>query len=1046
VSIIVEDAEGNITMKNIASGDFCLECIQALLDGMPWLQTAEEAIISLKESELMRTKTKQACAVKHGREEPSWPPSEQVFRESLKQSTFDIVIRGVRKEAWEATHEGQDPTSSGVLPLEEACPIHGPSEVYYTVAFYERRLGSADLDRLREDAMPARLYAEQPHDTFAALSSNRLPSELAGVKDAPVVDRLCKDLAASHTSKTQADSSPPPPSTPPAPRIASPGSVGLASTPFNIMRSSVFGRKVSGGPEVPLFPIAAKGPQSAASVAPTLAAASGPATVTPRTQAASLRISSEPPTTPNAKAGRVRSMTGGSPTHFMSPSWTASSPQITSPLAKAPRLSTPAVGLPQVLSLSDLAGKGLPGLLAHRNPIRDDDTVSMASFQSKSKDAASLAQKYPQAHKFERPLLEYTVESGLVTSSNVSQAMTQLKRAHTISVSEGQDEWAGKLKVRFEHLQSTIFMHAANMALHELKLIHSHFKKLIEAKAKFTASNLANWVVRRWCELLPPRSKDTPVDEIPGLVVYCQAAKSPAITGDPMAASFWSESFSHEDLAESTVPTALVEGFLHSVFPTLVREGIRRKQHLVDSCKFLVKMFSGLPAAYSGYGRFLRDLRAMILLYGITPFELDSTYDDLEGFVDAGGALLQALQETNGFSQILDGRNFHIAQGEANAWPVVEECRQALTGFTPVSPEAWFETIDKCLQLMPKWKVQIRDTALKPSIQEDLKVVFTSWYDHLQGDDVPDADKAAVELLKRLKKASVAWKDGSFGVMIDNLSVNAERHQALQEVNELSTWCQGFITRNDSKPLASHLSEVELLLPVPNTRKLVRVTDVEHQKFCWQALDQMSKDVWTAEGLPSMLNFVEVIVRFKDVVEILPSSSDTGFRQHLAVTHKRIALAEMIGTLNNAVDAFNSSGTDLASRMRAASALDRVKQVQAAKDRFDSDEIFKTMDPISPTGTKTDIRTLLSSAHSIISDYGSAYIREAYDPVSREWNLLQPLAYGGAKPHERWDNEIGNDLAIDKFVPVASSSLGKVDIDSIVAKCRSTYLVLRPIS
>lgn len=228
-----------------------------------------------------------------------------------------------------------------------------------------------------------------------------------------------------------------------------------------------------------------------------------------------------------------------------------------------------------------------------------------------------------------------------------------------------------------------------------------------------------------------------------------------------------------------------------------------------------------------------------------------------------------------------------------------------LASFDVQKPEDHYGTIDECLTQISDWAVQCREGPLKLTIHAALTETFVAWDRHLsqlvaQGQDIT---LKAVELLGRVKKASLAWKDPGLGPMTDRLSVHSENHHKMQKLESFISSCDIFL-QADADPQNTHaqLQIIGAEIPSVDSRQIIVVTDEERQKIAWQAMHQATSMIWSSPDLHTMLDIIAIVVKFKACVEIRLSSTNTGFRQQVQQTHAIIASGEQILNLHNALD------------------------------------------------------------------------------------------------------------------------------------------------
>ena len=308
MKVIVESPDGDISVKDVGHGSYCEECLGTVEDVQPWVEAADAAG-SLDDDATLRDKVRQASDVKHGRETPTWA-TDTVAHEIVRNSSFDVVMRGHEVDVWKRAHPGADPDQAGLHCVREMCSLNGPVDVLYEVAFYERRISDVHCERHSQDALPLRLYQEQPADMLAALKQRYFPDKLVGaLPQATVRERFNQQLSAMPKPPSPIAELVPTVAADP-PSMAPQSSAGIRP---NGVRSSVFA-KPSAKPQRPgtQMPVRASGIGVQRSV---IRSSPGPAAY-PKGATTVHRASSDPPTTP--KHGKS-SMAFSSPIQTQSP-------------------------------------------------------------------------------------------------------------------------------------------------------------------------------------------------------------------------------------------------------------------------------------------------------------------------------------------------------------------------------------------------------------------------------------------------------------------------------------------------------------------------------------------------------------------------------------------------------------------------------------------------------------------------------------------------------------------------------------------------------
>ena len=135
IEVLVEHLDGQISVGELATGPYCVECHATIEECLPWLSVDEagtEKIID--QSEGLQEKLASACDVKYGRKEA--PGQDQVTQEKHRTSDFSLILRGHDKAAFTLKHNGVPPEDLGVPPKTESCPLMGGVELYYTIKAY----------------------------------------------------------------------------------------------------------------------------------------------------------------------------------------------------------------------------------------------------------------------------------------------------------------------------------------------------------------------------------------------------------------------------------------------------------------------------------------------------------------------------------------------------------------------------------------------------------------------------------------------------------------------------------------------------------------------------------------------------------------------------------------------------------------------------------------------------------------------------------------------------------------------------------------------
>ena len=231
--------------------------------------------------------------------------------------------------------------------------------------------------------------------------------------------------------------------------------------------------------------------------------------------------------------------------------------------------------------------------------------------------------------------------------------------------------------------------------------------------------------------------------------------------------------------------------------------------------------------------------------------------------------------------------------------------------------------------------------------------------------------------MERAKLASLAWKDASFGPLIDRLTVHADRYQRTEQKSNIISLCDTYIQSADVDNLEAHINNLHAALPPIAARQALRLDEKDGQHTVWQTMDTMAKHLWASSSLPDMLKVIDAATRLKNTLELPVAKTDTLFLQRVQSTYLSLASGAQLMDLHRAVAAFVSTGQDFDSQMKAKNSLTRVKQIMVAQDRVVLDKLTDFLTN-TPTRAQLDVKAMREQAEAIIVGYGAVYTEETW--------------------------------------------------------------------
>ena len=1050
---MVEYESGEMHLQRIPHGQTCEECLSLLSEIRPWL-SADEAATQIQTDNNLQDKVQKSWGLKYGGEERTFAEDE-VHQEFRRASTVDAVLRGYTKRTFTDRNKGCAPDQLEVDAFTEECPITGNDlDVYYSLAFFERRVGSGVGQSLKQNCLPRQLYAEQGADTYGAMKNRSMDlAFLQRVKSQEEIDEQVKQIVADRAAVKLAED-------------ASNGSVAQSSQLARPMSTTAL---TSGELRPAVF---GSGPFSRER--PSFAIQKGLIPSVPLFRQAGASL----PPRANANAVSPRAASPCTPRDAPRPQRSASTPPhsgLGSPLqepAHKRRVIGAGVGSATdgaassrpspsaFVSLSDFRGGSVSQVLSKLGGPScrgkpEDDAVSMTSATTVE---LSLAKKYPTVPKYERPMIEYPVSYGW-SGDKPGAALTAVKRAHTWSLNDGAAgrDYTSKLKSHLDGLTSASqFVSVIILIGMDLKIVYIHVGNLVpEHFSTLPETPYALLVARVSAEDFPPKSKD-PKAISKGLSRLCPVgAGSPAPydANDPQA---YSAVFSEAALTTGAMANAAKELLCVSVYPNLVKDSMKRKGILLDLCRATIGVFDSLPQNFpssSPYRDIVRDSKALLQLFGPTPFELGASMKEVEEMAAEKSALFEAIVATPACASVLSSSNY-AASGESHSWPEVVAAVADLEAFSPDASTPFRSVVDKALKSMPEWKLQIREGALAATIQPRLIQVFELEAAHIQsklanesasgnGDNATDVENQAVELLHRCKTANVEFKHANLTKLISSLEVVATKHLSSQRTKAYLQHCSEFIAATCEPQAEGNANVNELAAGFDNvllegaSGQHLEMQTHDHRCLAWQALDEMSKLVWRSETLDALATMQVTAQRMVDTVSF-PGHSEE-FKKKLNDSMARITNAKNLIDLRNALTEYENCGDSIASRASNGSTLPKIKVLMAASDRVVEIGIQRA-EEYGSSGLKAALEQLTASAQSGILMYGEHYCGLLLPPLKSEYDNLKVLA-GGSSDGTRWSDHVPQNCTDKDFMSKTKNTLGAVDVPKLIAATKSTVMV-----
>ena len=1011
-------------VAEMSTGFFCSECQGVIEECLPWLDDCDAGKVVLQ-SETMRQKIVEAADVRAGRSQAAFVP-DHVNHVQQRMSTFDVIIKGYDKAKFIKKNCGEEPSGLQVKGRMEYCPIEKvEKEIFYTVKGYERRVSTAVLQKHSQDCMPRQLFDTQGTVTFDAVKYKMDSEWLEGLQMGTAVYEKALAKAQASGAIPGAECSPP------AATACAPAQLGRGavegSTPITQRRSSVFtkGGFTHSKPSVPVF-------VATPSISPRTLWHKGPVS----SPGAPFTGSTEAPSTPKNRrsllpessccqgAGKGAGKRPGGPLEPLHKHFKSSPSPGKMPAA------------PPFLALSQLgtfAASGGPSLLSAAPTRQDDDVISIASRNSGGQ--GTLAKEFPNVHKFERPLLKWTVPWALGTQDHAN-ALSTTKRMESESATSNPTV-SKKLKDRHADLTASSKMFLLVMQSSEIKTVYAHYDRLVpNCISVLPPFNFCHLAVRVTFEEMPPRAKEFKSDALARLDVWRTDAK---VEPDGKNPRLWSTHFSDEDLQATIVPATLKLGFTGLLLPSLIKDGIRKKPTILSIAKYWIAKIVALPQGYTGYSEFLRECRAIVLLFGKTPFEDGATADDVEFLLATKGALLDAIRESLPFNEVLSTHNLTLAS-EAHAWPEIEKAitdvtQLAIDGFDAASAA---ETLEACVNKLPDWNKQCRPGALAVTLQPTLTKLLDKWVVDMlmrqRGGVNVDAD--AVFLLTHVKKIYQEFKDQRIAVIMEQLTVFAKRHGESQQVQLLVAKCEALIA-DAIVPTASSLADA---LPAKGADVVIHVSEQKEVRSVWEGYDKL---VWLTANqsvLSTFCQLASIADRFVGNVELEVSSSDIGLREQLKATSARASMLIEHAAYVEAVNAFAALGTDNDARIAADVSLTTIKTLMGAAEKLTEFDLAK--EGVASEGLMLALQDIQRVGTEFTEVYSDKYCSVVWPNVVQEHERLKLKATGTDTINQDWDAAISAKATHQAFYDKAELTLGKVDLAELVAVTKAAHLAL----
>ena len=944
-----------------------------------------------------------------GRESKSVPLDRSGF--GTLSERLALKLQGFTADAFKQSHYGVDPEAAGLPSTSEMCPLSGKTQVFWLPReagepMYEKHVSltsvfaNVDLRGCQAGSAPA-MFKSLANYSTQALASVFAEGARAGI-DAKVV-RIAK---AQGTYPPEVSQQPPKIAMPPVPC-------------FTSLRSfTQIGHQVPGDKR-------------------------------PR-QADDLHIPSTPPTNkprmdvPAASAPH----TADSELEVVEvvPS-TSHVPAVTRPLGAgiAPRPPS-SQAAPGFVSLSQVRGKfasPFKGSTASSAPRsspspspeagRDLETASMASMMR-----ASLAQEFPDANKYERPILKYTLDLAL-DGMNMQQAFKDIQRARNTAVKE-HSPWAAKLEEHGHLLASGQELFLDRMVEIDVPVIWNHHK-LIKPKlpdGKLPKKNYLHMAIRVLLDEIPPRSKSFSPLDVKSLGRLTPAAdKRNQHDYDVYNAHVQHKHLDDEYLL-SEGGKEIRKGISSHVYSRFVKMSSGGHPHLFRMAHTVVSWVRSLPEPFrTAWCEIAIDACGLLHLFGPVPYMMGSSMDDIEAlFSHAGNVQLLAL-----IKQDAHYREYHQVMhmqevGEREAWPVICEKVDLLDDWLIVGhwDKKSFEVIDTIADQYSLWVSQVRDLAVPVKLHPSLLKVLRCMADEARKDGNEDVLGLADHVLGRLRKFNGLFvkTEETLQHMMEELNEKAKTWRTRRATDRLAKVCGDLVesvAKSDTDAIDARVAAIRDALSPPGDDSGSGFTLGIHMQRddCWRAFELLADEMVSAQTWQKSVDLAALGTLFSKKVDLNVTNAQV--LDSIGQADRQFKVVEKVGVLTGANESYLSLGELAQTRFEKEDSMEKIKAVIAGLDPI------STCTVVFEDGlVKTTCDEQRSAAEGYRSEYGELYCGDYRPVLVGEHTKLAAVAAGGPDG-VKWKDHVPTPCGYKQLVDNVQDTLGLADINELVNLC-----------
>ncbi len=1034
-SSVKDPDTGEFVTVEVPQTKFCCRCRSGCHAGMPYLddQALEHAVQS---SAATKELCKKVVELHFG--DVAMQSHDTVHTGAGCSQRLVHLCDGYQRDEFPEAHGGCTPDDLKIPP--KRYQIEGEEEVlelYWSPSRPAFRMETemSASSQMQTNQVPSVVYSEQPLHTHQYCSKSlKGPTQLRMFVSGPYgtraeLNKAIKDVQAAKAGRTgdrAAHTSSPLVS----PVVASGSAIRPVQTPFPSTKAPV---------QVPSVPTVGSGPL-----------AKKPFFKTVKQEPGSQVLSSSAPSRPTAAKSTSIAAPASPAKASMTAPCVATLPQkrllprplvaSSSSVASEPPSHALGVPLPKVAKVEVPQRNPGKDLTAGLQNVVTMDFAQVRDSTKKDGESSSEAADIKGMGKFEKAHVLVNLPR-ILMGENLELHIVNLRKNRTLSIRESPDVWYPKLDKRLNCSTG-----AQQLVIGRMMLCKK-FADVV-ATAEVVQTDLQGEKLTKFCyvdyscafvatKTLPPWVVQPDLHRCLRMLTL---SGEQSVVYSLEAPSLLCNMFDFDDLSVGIIPQRVCHFLERYVLSVYIRAGDKHQELLRDFLENgLVPTIESLPRSHSApcYGKLKTRAKGLLCLIGEIPFILGSTASDTKVFrEDPNNPVSQALMQTPWTSQKQSCANM-LNSGERVAWPQIQSFVQTFKSGENASVHDRVAALNEMMLKYPKWKQQVRPTALPREVHKPvlvyLKRVLDSKENQSADPNVPKFDhedgevQAVLATLQKFK--ALGWAEGDLNNSLTRLQVVSKQLVELNASNAVIAAFEAFNEQSIKVPedITKFAKELEAIIPakpaavrVEGDRRLGLLNRI-------LVLGAFFLDCWPNEELYNVASF---ILSRLEVAKDPVFETDGDNEIQLEVTRIFILFRRLQGWWQH-LNLCKAQMPITAELVEQQAFQELAMKLILYHDFFSAPEFDK--DRVSPNSRNLFGTSMMETSAAII-DFKVLFQNGVEKPLRAAQAALHDKC-GGASGGNEWDHHIAKDLTWKQFFEASAStlrSLNKVELIKMI--------------